>query len=54
MNFHMPPLNTKLDVIKVGFKKFHAGSKAVLDLINEYQPFVSLHGHVHESTGVER
>ncbi|BDB98284.1 metallophosphoesterase family protein [Saccharolobus caldissimus] len=54
MNFHMPPLNTKLDVIKVGFKKFHAGSKAVLDLINEYQPFVSLHGHVHESTGVEK
>lgn len=54
MNFHMPPLNTKLDVIKVGFKKLHAGSKAVLDLINEYQPFVSLHGHVHESAGVEK
>jgi len=54
MNFHMPPLNSKLDVIKVGFKKHHAGSKAVLDLINEYQPFVSLHGHVHESAGVEK
>ncbi|MDT7862615.1 MAG: phosphoesterase [Saccharolobus sp.] len=54
MNFHMPPLNSKLDVIKVGFKKLHAGSKAVLDLINEYQPFVSLHGHVHESAGVEK
>lgn len=54
MNFHMPPLNTKLDVIKIGFKKLHAGSKAVLDLINEYQPFASLHGHVHESAGVEK
>jgi len=54
MNFHMPPLSSKLDVIKVGFKKLHAGSKAVLDLINEYQPFVSLHGHVHESAGVEK
>ncbi|MEM0165670.1 MAG: phosphoesterase [Saccharolobus sp.] len=53
-NFHMPPLNTKIDVIRSGFRKSHIGSKAVLDLINEFQPFVSLHGHVHESAGIEK
>ena len=50
----MPPLNTKIDVIRSGFRKSHIGSKAVLDLINEFQPFVSLHGHVHESAGIEK
>ncbi|MCH4816536.1 MAG: phosphoesterase [Saccharolobus sp.] len=54
MNFHMPPLNTKLDNAKVGLRKSHVGSKAVLDLITEFQPLISLHGHVHESTSMDK
>ncbi|AKA74879.1 phosphoesterase [Saccharolobus solfataricus] len=54
MNFHMPPLNTKLDNAKVGLRKSHVGSKAVLDLITEFQPIISLHGHVHESTSMDK
>ena len=30
------------------------GSKAVRAAIEQYQPLVSLHGHVHESRGVAR
>ncbi len=54
MNFHMPPYDTKIDVAKQGFKKIHKGSKAVLDLIKEFKPIVSLHGHVHEATGMDK
>ncbi|WP_338602204.1 phosphoesterase [Sulfolobus tengchongensis] len=54
MNFHMPPLNTKLDITKAGLKKIHIGSKAVSDLINEFQPLLSLHGHAHESTAMDK
>ncbi|ADX82216.1 phosphoesterase [Sulfolobus islandicus] len=54
MNFHMPPLNTKLDNAKVGLRKSHVGSKAVLDLITEFKPLISLHGHVHESTSMDK
>lgn len=60
-NIHCPPYNTLLDnaplvdehnkiVIKGGeVRKGHVGSKAVLELINEFQPLLSLHGHIHES-----
>ncbi|QGA69213.1 metallophosphoesterase family protein [Sulfolobus sp. E11-6] len=54
INFHMPPLNTKLDNAKIGIRKSHVGSKAVLDLITEFQPLISLHGHVHESTSMDK
>ncbi|QGA54162.1 phosphoesterase [Sulfolobus sp. E5-1-F] len=54
INFHMPPLNTKLDNVKIGIRKSHVGSKAVLDLITEFQPLISLHGHVHESTSMDK
>lgn len=30
------------------------GSTAVRDAILRYQPLVSLHGHIHESKGVQR
>ncbi len=30
---------------------FGAGSKAVSDAIERYQPLLSLHGHIHESRG---
>jgi Icc-related predicted phosphoesterase len=29
-----------------------AGSSAVTDAIRRYQPLISLHGHIHESTAV--
>jgi Icc-related predicted phosphoesterase len=62
-NFHCPPYGTILDMaptinskfeLKVeagSVKKEHIGSKSIYSLIKEYQPIVSLHGHVHESQG---
>ncbi len=43
---HAPPYGTKLDVIKSGK---HAGSKAVRKKIEQLQPLLTLHGHIHES-----
>lgn len=44
--FHTPPYNTLLDKIPSGD---YIGSKAVLNLIEEKQPYITLHGHAHES-----
>jgi Icc-related predicted phosphoesterase len=33
---------------------FGAGSSAVADAIERYQPLLSLHGHIHESTAVKK
>jgi len=43
---HAPPLNTSLDVI---FSGSHVGSSAILEFILEKQPYLTLHGHIHES-----
>ncbi|MBI2108495.1 metallophosphoesterase [Candidatus Woesearchaeota archaeon] len=43
---HTPPFNTKLDVITDGT---HVGSRAVRQFIEEEQPLLTLHGHIHES-----
>ena len=43
---HAPPYNTKLDIVTTGA---HVGSKAVRKFIEEEQPFLTLHGHIHES-----
>lgn len=43
---HAPPLKTSLDVI---FSRSHVGSKAIKDFIKEKQPYLTLHGHIHES-----
>ncbi|MBI2654181.1 metallophosphoesterase [Candidatus Woesearchaeota archaeon] len=43
---HAPPYNTKLDIVTTGT---HVGSKAVRKFIEEEQPFLTLHGHIHES-----
>ena len=43
---HTPPLDTKLDIITTGI---HVGSKAVKEFIEKEQPFLALHGHIHES-----
>ncbi|BCU71582.1 metallophosphoesterase family protein [Stygiolobus caldivivus] len=54
-NFHAPPYNTKLDfaVIDKG-KRDHVGSTSVREVIEKLQPLLGLHGHVHESAGVDK
>jgi Icc-related predicted phosphoesterase len=55
--FHSPPYNTDLDRAALDGKKVdhvpldvHVGSIAILRFIEERQPLLTLHGHVHEST----
>ena len=43
---HTPPFNTKLDIISDGT---HVGSKALREFIEKQQPYLTLHGHIHES-----
>lgn len=62
-NFHAPPFESKLDeaplldeelnpVIQGGsVVMVPVGSKAVRKVIEKYQPFLGLHGHIHESSG---
>ena len=66
-NMHVPPVDSTLDtcpmldtstdpptIITSGGEPvmFGAGSQAVRDAIQKYQPLLSLHGHIHESRGV--
>jgi Icc-related predicted phosphoesterase len=55
--FHSPPYQTMLDRAALDGKTIdhvpldvHVGSIAIQRFLNERQPLVSLHGHVHEST----
>jgi Icc-related predicted phosphoesterase len=62
-NLHCPPFNTKLDqAIKIDAKLVpimgpsgplvsSVGSSSVFAAIKNYQPVLSLHGHIHESPG---
>jgi uncharacterized protein len=62
-NLHVPPYDSTLDtaaeldenlsVVTIGAepKLIPVGSTAVRELIERYQPLLSLHGHVHESPG---
>jgi Icc-related predicted phosphoesterase len=62
-NIHVPPYGTILDACpqldhqqQVVFEagnpvQMHAGSTAVLNVINETQPLLALHGHIHEGRG---
>jgi Icc-related predicted phosphoesterase len=43
---HAPPANCMLDVCSHGAR---VGSFAVLKFIMEYQPLLTIHGHIHES-----
>jgi len=43
---HAPPINTDLDVHYLGV---NIGSEAVRKIIEEKKPFLTLHGHIHES-----
>lgn len=46
---HTPPFGTSLDL--VGWKG-HIGSMAVRQFIEEQQPYLTLHGHIHETFSV--
>jgi Icc-related predicted phosphoesterase len=55
--FHTPPYDTSLDRAALDGKTYeqvaldlHVGSIAVRRFIDERQPLVTLHGHIHEST----
>jgi Icc-related predicted phosphoesterase len=60
-NLHCPPYKSGLDeapAIDADLKLLHGGralrpvgSTAVRELIEHYQPLISLHGHIHESKG---
>jgi Icc-related predicted phosphoesterase len=65
-NIHVPPVGTGLDdapvldenlrVVQVlGQVKFApAGSTAVRSILEEAQPLLGLHGHIHEASGIRR
>jgi Icc-related predicted phosphoesterase len=65
-NFHAPPYGSNLDnaplldenlkpVVKGGEIVFtHVGSQAVRKIIEETQPLLGLHGHIHESRGFDK
>lgn len=48
---HAPPYNTMLDIVfdRESKKVIHEGSVGVRKIIEEYKPYASLHGHLHES-----
>ena len=46
---HAPPAKTNLDML---FNREHIGSGAVRKFIEQWQPPVTLHGHIHESRQV--
>lgn len=57
--FHAPPYDTKLDRAALDGKTIdhapldvHIGSVAIKKFIEKKQPYISLHGHVHESTNI--
>ena len=46
---HSPPFGTRLDMIQEGKP---AGSRTIRFFIEENQPLLTLHGHIHESPGL--
>jgi uncharacterized protein len=65
-NIHVPPVDSGLDTCPVvrpdltvvtdgGEPRLHgAGSTAVRELIEQYQPMLTVHGHIHESRAISR
>jgi Icc-related predicted phosphoesterase len=61
-NFHVPPYGFAIDLapeltkdlIQAADRKIHVGSRAVAKMIEKYQPLLGLHGHIHESRGVQK
>jgi uncharacterized protein len=59
MLFHSPPFDSMLDCVDTLKRKteqksvgMHVGSKAIRNLIDEKQPYITMHGHIHESAGI--
>ncbi|MEM4142407.1 MAG: metallophosphoesterase [Thermoplasmata archaeon] len=64
--FHPPPFGTNIDFAPKVLENFtyakvggqpdfiNVGSKSVRKAIEEYQPLLGLHGHIHESRGAEK
>ncbi|MCX7797258.1 MAG: metallophosphoesterase [Melioribacter sp.] len=53
--FHGPPYRTNLDIVSYDYKNktfVHVGSKAIRKFIEQKQPYLTLHGHIHESTRI--
>ncbi len=57
--FHSPPYNSALDRADVDGKNvdhapmdLHVGSIAIQRFIKNYHPFLTLHGHIHESSEI--
>jgi uncharacterized protein len=62
-NLHVPPIRTAIDIAPVVDQNLSpviqggsilmgsAGSQAVRTVIEQYQPLLALHGHIHESRG---
>ncbi len=57
--FHSPPFNSLLDVANIqivdsGLQPtiLNVGSKAVRNFIDEKQPYITMHGHIHESARI--
>lgn len=55
--FHAPPYKTNLDRAALDGKKIdnveldvYVGSKAIRNFIESFQPYLTLHGHIHESS----
>lgn len=48
---HMPPFETKLDLLPFGI---HVGSKAIRNFIQLRNPTLAVSAHIHESRGVDR
>ncbi len=63
-NLHAPPYGSGLDeapeltkdmrLAYAGRSMVPVGSKAVLQVIEKYQPLLSLHGHIHEGKGTRK
>jgi len=66
LNTHCPPYNTTLDLAPMLDKDLkpivsggsivytHVGCVSVREIIEKYQPLLGLHGHIHESRGIEK
>lgn len=63
-NFHPPPFGSGLDEAPeltkdlrpayAGRSMIPVGSKAVMTMIDKYQPILGLHGHIHEGKGTRK
>ncbi len=61
-NFHVPPYGYSLDLCPkldenltmAADEKIHAGSLGAKAVIEQYQPLLGLHGHIHESRGAQK